>query len=219
VTADPAYVSEVFDELAETFEEKLVQHLNYRVPWTLVEMVSTSLRDTSQPLTVVDLGCGTGLCGRLLREQVLSQSPQGGSHRVVGVDLSAEMIRLSGERGGYDELAVQDIHDCLAACPPGSVDLVMCADTFIYVGDVGRAFQLCSAALRSKGLFAFSIETVDDPTHDFRLQRSGRYAQSREYIEELSRTYSLLIVEEKDISVRKEQTVPIPGKAFLLQRQ
>lgn len=31
VTAAPAYVREVFDHLADTFEDKLVNHLNYRV--------------------------------------------------------------------------------------------------------------------------------------------------------------------------------------------
>ncbi|RLN87980.1 hypothetical protein BBJ28_00008869 [Nothophytophthora sp. Chile5] len=37
MTAAPEYVAEVFDELAESFEEKLVAHLEYRVPWQLIE--------------------------------------------------------------------------------------------------------------------------------------------------------------------------------------
>ena len=37
-TAAPAYVRDVFDELADSFEEKLVSHLAYRVPWQLLEV-------------------------------------------------------------------------------------------------------------------------------------------------------------------------------------
>lgn len=74
-TAAPAYVKEVFDELAETFEEKLVTHLEYRVPWLLVDALkkvkprvfSLSGGDEPSQWRVADVGCGTGLCGRLLR--------------------------------------------------------------------------------------------------------------------------------------------------------
>jgi predicted TPR repeat methyltransferase len=74
-TAAPAYVAEVFDELAESFEEKLVAHLEYRVPWQLVEALQTLAPPGFVPLdsdeapewVVADVGCGTGLCGRLLR--------------------------------------------------------------------------------------------------------------------------------------------------------
>lgn len=77
--AAPAYVKEVFDELAESFEEKLVTHLEYRVPWLLVDalkrveprvfsLVGGDDGDVSPPQwRVADVGCGTGLCGRLLR--------------------------------------------------------------------------------------------------------------------------------------------------------
>jgi predicted TPR repeat methyltransferase len=77
-TAAPAYVREVFDELAETFEEKLVTHLEYRVPWLLVDALKKhepsvfSEGGVASPASwrVADVGCGTGLCGRLLRPYV-----------------------------------------------------------------------------------------------------------------------------------------------------
>ncbi|ETL30430.1 hypothetical protein, variant [Phytophthora nicotianae] len=77
-TAAPAYVAKVFDELADSFEEKLVAHLEYRVPWQLVEALQKlsppgfiPKDSTAEPEWVVaDVGCGTGLCGRLLRSHV-----------------------------------------------------------------------------------------------------------------------------------------------------
>lgn len=91
-TAAPAYVQQVFDDLAETFEEKLVTHLEYRVPWLLVDALkrvepqvfaeSASGEDDVHARTwrVADVGCGTGLCGRLLRPFVA---------HIVGVRLLA----------------------------------------------------------------------------------------------------------------------------------
>jgi predicted TPR repeat methyltransferase len=75
VSAAPQYVREVFDELAETFEEKLVTHLEYRVPWQLVDALKrlepAAFAASATPTWVVaDVGCGTGLCGRLLRPHV-----------------------------------------------------------------------------------------------------------------------------------------------------
>lgn len=103
-TAAPEYVKEVFDELAETFEEKLVTHLEYRVPWLLVDALKRVERsvfadrgiDASEaaavaPVTwrVADVGCGTGLCGRLLRPFVA---------HIVGVRVEVCRLGSSLER-------------------------------------------------------------------------------------------------------------------------
>lgn len=88
-TAAPAYVQKVFDELAETFEEKLVTHLEYRVPWQLVDALQRQQPEgfgaAGSDWRVVDLGCGTGLCGRLLKPFV--------SH-VVGVRCKGMQLQI-----------------------------------------------------------------------------------------------------------------------------
>lgn len=48
----------------------------------------------------VDLGCGTGLMGPLLRPH---------TQQLAGVDLSAGMVQKARERGCYDELAVDEL--------------------------------------------------------------------------------------------------------------
>lgn len=67
-TASPEYVQNVFDQLADTFDDKLVNHLEYRVPWLLVDvLLKHEPKVASQKLCILDVGCGTGLCGKLLR--------------------------------------------------------------------------------------------------------------------------------------------------------
>lgn len=124
VTAAPQYVREVFDELADSFEEKLVTHLDYRVPWQLVDALSSlapdGFADTESPSwTAADLGCGTGLCGRLLRPRVKHligvsfPSVDGllscrcwliGCGCCSQVDISPLMIDKTRESGVYDDL-------------------------------------------------------------------------------------------------------------------
>jgi predicted TPR repeat methyltransferase len=57
--AAPAqHVRRIFDQCAGTFEKILVNDLAYKTPERLFNLVSPHLK---QDLTVLDLGCGTGL--------------------------------------------------------------------------------------------------------------------------------------------------------------
>jgi SAM-dependent methyltransferase len=51
---------------------------------------------------IVDLGCGTGLVGGLLREH-------GFAGRLTGVDLSRDMLEVASKGGRYDELVEDDL--------------------------------------------------------------------------------------------------------------
>jgi predicted TPR repeat methyltransferase len=77
-TAPPDYVEALFDMYAHNFDQHLVERLGYRTP----ELLVTELM-AAQPPTgadVIDLGCGTGLCGPLLRPL---------ARQLAGVDLSS----------------------------------------------------------------------------------------------------------------------------------
>ncbi|KAG2532153.1 hypothetical protein JM18_000585 [Phytophthora kernoviae] len=229
-TAAPAYVAEVFDELAETFEEKLVAHLEYRVPWQLVEALQKLSPSGFIPKgstsgsewVVADIGCGTGLCGRLLRPHV---------KHITGVDLSPLMIEKTRAAGSYDELQTGDIVPFLKSRVDESLDLIISADVWIYVGALEDVFALSARKLcASTGWFAFSVElmpppqstTTSPPAGDvavgFRLAPSGRFQHSLGYIASLAERSGFIIVLQEEISVRKESGEAIPGRIYILQR-
>ena len=81
--------------------------------------------------TCFDLGCGTGLCGLLLR-------PAG--RDAGGVDLSPAMIEKARARGVYDRLEAGDLVEAMKKAPR-SFDLLVAADVFIYVGDLAPTFE------------------------------------------------------------------------------
>ena len=98
IKSDAEYVRQVFDELADTFEEKLVTHLAYKIPWQLLDAIQLVLayeETAASDWSILDLGCGTGLCGKLFKPL---------AKRMIGIDLSPQMIEKCRQVSVYDEL-------------------------------------------------------------------------------------------------------------------
>ncbi len=206
-TAPADYVIRLFDDYASRFDKHLVEELQYRIPEFLRAAVGRVLGQSQVRLNVLDLGCGTGLCGPLFRDI---------AERLIGVDLSAAMIGKASERGIYDDLHREDITAFLQASGP-VYDLIIATDVFIYVGDLAGVFAACTTALKPGGYFAFSLEAVDD-SKTYQLQTTGRYAQSSRYIRELAQAQMLDEVDFGHVTVRTENSIPIPGYVFILRR-
>ncbi|KDO32355.1 hypothetical protein SPRG_02833 [Saprolegnia parasitica CBS 223.65] len=208
-TSEKAYVRQVFDELADTFEEKLVQHLHYKVPWQLLDAVTatTSMMSSGGNWRVLDLGCGTGLCGRLFRPFV---------GHTIGVDLSPLMVDKTIALGGYDEVYADDILPVLDAQPTGSVNLVLSADVWIYVGALETVFAACHRVLGPFGTLAFSIEELEPSASEFKLVQSGRFQHTRAYIRRLATATGFSLRHEEPIVVRQESSEPIRGVLYVL---
>ena len=93
-----SYVSALFDAYAPHFERHLTRKLNYRAPQLLADVLLPLL--AGRRGRIADLGCGTGLMGRLLRGQ---------ASELDGVDLSPAMIEQAKACGVYDALDVGDL--------------------------------------------------------------------------------------------------------------
>ena len=92
--APDAYVKSLFDRFAENFEESL-SGLEYKAPQLVVEALSKVCSRPAGDLSILDAGCGTGLCGPLLKPY---------ARRLDGVDLSSGMLKRAAGSGSYDRL-------------------------------------------------------------------------------------------------------------------
>jgi predicted TPR repeat methyltransferase len=172
--ADDRYIVETFDRFASSFDEKL-QRLEYRAPHLVAaSLIHHSLYQTGRA-AVLDAGCGTGLCGPLIKSS---------AGRLVGVDLSPKMLELAAGRGVYDELHVAELTGYLGS-HAGEFDIVVSADVLCYFGDLAAPFQAARGALRPGGLLTFSVEALTDgsPAEDYRIRLHGRYSHARGYVE------------------------------------
>jgi predicted TPR repeat methyltransferase len=197
-TSPPRYVESLFDQYAGRFDHSLAS-LKYAVPEQLFNMVVEITNPVQRSLDIVDLGCGTGLCGPLFRPIARS---------LTGVDLSAGMLEKASERGLYDSLAKADMIDFLDACP-ASFDLAIATDVFIYVGALEKSFAAVATALRPGAHFAFSVEAYDGD--GFVIRPSRRFAHSVPYLERLAEKNGFRIDGIIPVAVRLEEGQDIPG--------
>ncbi|KAJ4324539.1 hypothetical protein N0V84_003818 [Fusarium piperis] len=100
--------------------------------------------------SLLDIACGTGLFGRLVRarQQALSDasSPARQKSRYVGLDISSEMARLAKE-SGYDHVFIGPVQEVLPTINE-SFDHIMCYQAIHFVSTfevslvLSRCFQL-----------------------------------------------------------------------------
>lgn len=199
-----AYVQGLFDAYADDFDRHLVEELRYEGHRRLIDVLA---RVAPGPhISALDLGCGTGLCGPLLR-------PMTG--RLTGVDLSAPMLDKARALGVYDRLVQGDAAGFLR--DDGSVyDLLVAADVFIYLGSLEPLFAAADIAM-THGTMCFSVELCDDDA-DFLLQPSLRYAHSRAYLRRLAATHRFEVLAMARAAVREDQKAEVTGLYVCLRR-
>ena len=200
-TSPRRYVESLFDHYASRFDQSL-RGLNYGIPEQLFNAVVAGRPDELRD--IADLGCGTGLCGPLFRPIALS---------LVGVDLSASMLDKAAERAVYDQLIKAELVSFLSERPK-SLDLIIAADVFIYVGELDASFAAARGSLRPKGQFAFSVESHDGD--DFAIRPSRRFAHSLSYIHGLAEKHGFQEREIIAVAVRQEEGQDIAGHIIVL---
>jgi predicted TPR repeat methyltransferase len=199
------YVRRLFDQYAGRYDAALTGHLNYRGPAILREAVETAMRAAGRPLhfdAMLDLGCGTGLGGAAFRPFV---------DRLVGVDLSPEMIAKAEAKGLYDLLVASDLADFLGEeiAAAAHYHLVLAADVFVYVNDLSPVIAAIARVLAPDGLLAFTAETHSGD--GARLLLTLRYAFGENYVRTSLAGAGLAVLRLDECAVRTEKGEPVEG--------
>ena len=204
-TAEPPrrYVEALFDDYAADFEEHLVGNLKYRG----YEFLLQPLLGSGQHYpAVIDLGCGTGLCGKLI-------APAAGN--VHGVDLSSAMLARARQSGHYQELVHADIGSFLQETALRA-DLVLASDVFGYIQDLLPVFQGVRRMLNPGGRFAFTVELAESG-QDIELRPSLRHAHSMTYVQRLSDQCNFSVRDLQVATLREDQTDPVKALYVYLE--
>jgi predicted TPR repeat methyltransferase len=221
------YVRELFDGAARSFDANLGK-LNYRAPERVVDSLVREVQrvrggsrveaersareaqaETSSRLaSVLDAGCGTGLCGPLLR-----------SHcgRLVGVDLSAQMIERARVRECYDELVVEELCAFMRS-RPGQFDAIVSADTLVYFGALEEPLSAAHGALRSEGILVFTVEALSSASQGYRLEPHGRYAHGEQYLRSALAASGFPVTGFEPAVLREESGEPVNGIVITARR-
>ncbi|TCO78095.1 putative TPR repeat methyltransferase [Plasticicumulans lactativorans] len=200
---DDAYVRGLFDSYAEHFDAHLCGRLGYDVPKRLAEALGGVLGAPQAALEVLDAGCGTGLCGPLLKPW---------ARRLVGVDLSGGMLEKARARGVYDELEQAELTAFLGAAQAGAYDVIASADTLCYFGELGAVTRAARGALRPGGWFGFTVERTDEAlAGGYRINPHGRYSHAADYVRAVLCDAGFEAAELTPTVLRVERGRPVAG--------
>lgn len=191
-------IQQLYRRFASFYESNMCGDLGYEGPKHLMGVIDETLKDR-KGLSVLDLGCGTGLAG-------LAVQPR--SSRLVGVDLSPEMIQQAADRNIYDELHTAEVSGWMTESTE-NFDLILACDTFIYFGDLCPILQLAAARLSEDGIIAFSVERAETGCHQ--LTDNGRYVHHRSHLENAAQQAGLRICCVREEFLRMEYGSPVEG--------
>ncbi len=164
---------------------------------------------------ILDIGCGTGLVGPLVRDL---------AGRLEGVDLSPAMLEKAKAKGVYDTLFETDLEAFLTG-HQGSYDVILGAATLIHFGNLEALFAAVSRSLRAGGLFVFTFfpHAEDGPDHavaaNTSLAQSGCFTHSVSYVERLAAEAGFSVAElTKVIHEHDQAGNPVAGILAVLRR-
>lgn len=204
--ADPAYIRHLFNHFSADYDVHMTIRLKYNAPHILRGLYDGLGRPRAGKLTILDLGCGTGLSGEAFQDL---------AETMIGVDLSPAMIEKARLRAIYDGFDEADIES-----PPkaeNAFDLVLAADSLVYIGDLRKVFTTARTALKPGGLFLFSVERKAGASFDVGPKR--RWQHSDRYIRDCTQVSGFDLLRMSDCVIRHERGVPVAGFACVLQKR
>ena len=197
--ASDTYIEQLYSHFASFYDENVCGDLDYRAPDLLLDAISAAIGSKAD-LSVLDLGCGTGLFGLRIRPR---------ARTLVGIDLSAAMLDRARQRNIYDHLERAELTEWLARERSERFDVIAVCDTLIYFGDLTQVLPRAAAHLGPGGVIAFTVEAGE--THPFRLTDSGRFAHHRKHLSEVADASGLQVVSLTAKTLRYEYGQPVAG--------
>jgi predicted TPR repeat methyltransferase len=199
--APVAYIRRLFDHYAPHFDSSLAR-LQYRAPMLITERLAKALAPNGN-LDILDIGCGTGLCGPLLKPFAA---------RLVGVDLSAGMLNEAAKRGVYHELVNAEFTAYMSS-HPSAFDVIIACDTLVYQGPLKDTFLGAAMTLRPGGRLLFTLESIPDDRsdHPHQLALTGRFCHSAAYVQTALAGAGFIDASTDSIVPRLEFGEPVTG--------
>lgn len=195
------YVKDLFDRFALSFDNVL-EALDYQAPELIKQYMNAHYSGLDKKLQVVDAGCGTGLCGNYLKPV---------ADTLIGVDLSPAMLNRARILNHYDELIEDDLVRFFEA-KNNEYDLVVSADTIIYLGTLDRICKAVSQSLKPGSEFIFTLEFDESENEQgYRLMDHGRYCHTNEYATQCLQAAGFTITHMKEHQLRMERGEPVLG--------
>lgn len=192
-------VKEDFNLKAKTYEAEMIINLGYTAPHQLATKIVELLKEKKhslEKLTCLDLGCGTGILGSMLRDTVALET-------LVGVDISPNMLELakSLENNGtstYDQVSEMDLHKLELGS--SKFDIIVSCLGLDYSNEVDKIFDRLEGLTGKNTIFAIvSFKSFQEETaYDNNLKS---YSHNDLFWEKLFKKYRWHVEQQEEINV------------------
>ena len=196
-----SYITRFYDNYAKSYDQKLINSLQYQCPQLILAALQ---KHCPQKVAILDLGCGTGLCGQAVKPL---------AKRLDGVDLSPQMLTKAQQLNVYDQLTAEDLYPFLDK-KAGCYDVIVAAGLFEHIGDPRQVFSAAFKALKDRGRFIFTAE--EHPTQDLSVNSSGFYIHSRTHLEERAVQCGFTVTAVDPVVLWIENETPVGGLCIVL---
>lgn len=232
------FVAELFDSFADSFDQKLLENLEYKVPALVGNLTKHMMHESY--VNAMDAGSGTGLAGRYLRPLV--------KEKLVGVDASSKMLDIAAkctvskgcglddgsdsdingnidDRPLYDDLIVMDLEEMTVGDTlyrngdrkkTTGFDLIVAADVLVYFGSLENLIRVFAIISEPGAVLVFSCEKAakEEAPLGWRLLPSGRFAHTKDHAVAVAAKAGYGLKYYEDIVPRTEKGEPVKGHLF-----
>lgn len=187
--ASKKYAEQLFDNYALYYDKHVLQSLQYKLPHLIGNLVASLPKLAS----ILDLGCGTGLCAPFLRNVCT---------HLTGVDISKKMLTQASKKNLYDKLICAEVISYLED-QKEAFDLIVAADLIPYIGALEKLFAQLGAKCKQHLLINFEVS----PDKPWQLQDSARYSHKISYIARLAKSsnFQLMLTKKEPIRLQKNK--------------
>ncbi len=219
---DPSLIKEVpknlikqyFDYTGEYFVEYWLIAKQYRGHELIYMAITKVFNDNcAARLNILDMGCGTGICGHCLRIHNI------GNH-ITGVDISNRMLNIA--RGCfikgkpvYNELIHIEMREFLKQKANRLYDVVIFAEVLHYLYDFQPELELAKKVIDQKGAIVCLIRRKESNGVDF-INRGDYFCHSEDYVKDVARKIDMHL---SYISYCKIYGSQVDGILCVLQHQ
>ena len=185
-----ALLQQFFTGLAGNYDALEVQN-QYQGPKLVFDAVKVLV--PGKDITVVDLGCGTGLASRPWRSI---------AKEVAGVDFTPALIAMArqekeGDLMLFDQLLEEDIYALeTSAAPLERADLVLLVNVVQFMGNLEPLFATLARRMKPEAKAVLTIEAMNAPAGYAVNLETGRFGHHPEYIKQQAAKAGLNIARE-----------------------
>ncbi|MGC4006788.1 MAG: methyltransferase domain-containing protein [Pirellulales bacterium] len=153
--------------------------------------------------------------GSRVRNGVLGADDSRRAGRLVGVDLSPEMLEKTRKRKIYDRLDLSEATAWLGFARDERFDWIGICDMLIYFGDLGPILRAVRRLLKPNGIVGFTVEKGE--SSPFAFTDSGRFTHHPDHVRDVAATTGCRLVMSNSAIIRYEYGAAVEGLVTVLR--